>query len=96
MRFAAFIDYINQGRKRKNTFNNIKEEFIEKGYENFLFLTYSEEQEITSDVEKKMKEMKSPKVPDLLLPIIQAIEEISVLTLICICIIFFHLKNIIH
>ncbi|WP_428912040.1 hypothetical protein [Niallia sp. Krafla_26] len=53
MRFAAFIDYINQGRKRKNTFNNIKEEFIEKGYENFLFLTYSEEQEITSDVEKK-------------------------------------------
>lgn len=73
MKFDNFLDDFNKNRKIKLNFDNIKKDFIEKGYEKFLFLSYSKEKDNEEKVEKLIESYGKSKVPSILLPVINTI-----------------------
>lgn len=77
MKFDDYIKEFYENRKKRPTFDNLKSEFINKGYEKFLWLTHSQEMEIEGKIEKKIRRLKEFDIPKALIPIVRTISEQS-------------------
>ncbi|MCM3115705.1 hypothetical protein M3610_10435 [Neobacillus sp. MER 74] len=77
MKFDDYIKEFYKNNKNRPTFDNLRFEFINKGYEKFLWLPYSEERVIEEKIEMKIRSLKELNIPKVLTPIVKTISEQS-------------------
>lgn len=75
MNFDEYEKKFYKNKKNRPNFDNMKSEFINKGYEKFLWLSYFENEESRKKFESKIKKLKTFNIPKILVPITKAISE---------------------
>lgn len=75
MKFDDYEKNFYKNRKERPRFDNLKSEFINKGYEKFLWLSHLEDEESRKKIESKIRRLKKFDAPKMLVPIMKMISE---------------------
>ncbi|WP_078393448.1 hypothetical protein [Shouchella patagoniensis] len=76
MSFDDYVKNFYKNRKKKPNYDNLRSEFIDKGYEKFLWLNQREEDSSARNTKRKIRTLKKFDKPEILTSIVKEISEI--------------------